>query len=145
MRGAKAVGLRIVVLESGAHSPDDSLEFGLSLLRRNAGREPADHAVAAGAAPFHFGIGEAERLPDIGLLAELRAGNVEERERKLEARRHDPDDGEGAAVSHQFASENARVAIEFSPPEPFADHDDVVAADGAFFRTKSAAANRLYA
>ena len=104
-----------------------------------------DHAVAARAAPLHFGIGEAERLPDIGLLAELRAGDVEERERELEARRHDADDGKGATVRHQLAAEDARIAIKFSPPEPFADHDDVVAADGAFFRAKSAAANRLYA
>ena len=33
-RGAEAVGLRIVILESGAHCADDRLEFGLGLLRR---------------------------------------------------------------------------------------------------------------
>ena len=128
-----------------AHSPDDSFQLGLRLLGGNAGREAADHAVTAGAAPFHFGVGEAERLPDVGLFAELRAGDVKERERKLEARRHDADDGESAAVGHQFASENPRVAIEFSPPEPFADHDDVVAADSAFLRANGAAANGLHA
>ena len=144
-RRAKTVALRVVVLELRPHSPDDSFQFGLRLLRGNAGRETADHPVTAGAAPFHFGVGEAERLPDVGLFAKLRAGDVKERERKLKARRHDADDGESTAVGHQFASENPRVAIEFSPPESFADHDDVVAADSAFVRANGPASNGLHA
>ena len=144
-RRAKTVGLRVVVLELRPHSPDDSFQLGLRLLRGNAGRETADHSVTAGAAPFHFGVGEAERLPDVGLFAKLRAGNVEEWERKLEVRRHDADDGESAAVGHQFASEDPRVAIEFSPPEPFANHYDVIAADSAFLRANGPTSNGLHA
>ena len=90
-------------------------------------------------------IGKSDRLPDVSALAELRAGDIEEREWELKGRRHDPNDGEGFAVSDQFAPKHARIAIELAAPETLTNDKDVVAPLSAFFRAEGASANGLHA
>src|SRR5215212_950108 len=88
--------------------------------------EAGDDAVAAGPARFEFLFGEGDRLPDIDALRECSALHAEKRQRKLEARRHDPDNGEIATVQRDFFADEVRIGIEAALPEPRAQDDDAV-------------------
>src|SRR5262249_207301 len=126
-------------------SPNESLDLSLRLSAGNVWRESTDHAVAARSPLFHFRILETERLPDVGLLAELRAGDIEERQREFKGRGHDSDNSEGATIRDELAPKNARIAVKLPSPEAFTDDDNVVPAFGAFFREESPPSNRLHA
>src|SRR6202008_709107 len=110
--------LAVVVGKSRPPIRDDGRQLRACLGQRDARLHSSDDAVAARAPGFQFVFRERNWLPNIDPLAERAALQIEDRQRKLELRRHDADDGQTAAVEGKLFADQLRIAIKTTLPEP---------------------------
>ena len=141
-RRAELCGRLIIIRELLVPIRDDDVRLGLGLRDRDSRFEAADDTEAARAARLEVVFRKRDRLPHVRALRERSALDAEKRQRELELRRHDPNDGVTVAVHRDLRADELRIGIEAPPPETFADHDNVVVAFAEFVLVEDPAFNR---
>src|SRR5262249_37171320 len=122
---------------------DDFVELSLRGYERDARTQARDHSITATAALLHFALRERDRFPNIDTVRKHVALQTEDRNRKLEVRRHNSDHGVTAAVQEQRFSDKHWIGIETPFPESLADHDDVVVTNPFLFAGERSSFDRL--
>src|SRR5882724_4613741 len=118
-----------------AHLSIDRFDFRLRLCARGSRRQAPDHPETPRGTHFHLVIGEREWLPNFSAPAKLTStAEIEKLEWKIETYRHHAHNGEIFAVQKELRPDDLRVAIEATLPQSRADYDDIIPAEGAFFR-----------
>ena len=117
---------RIVIREKVIPIVNNRLQLGLHCRNGQAGTKARDHPVGARSSLFQFLLRKSDRFPDIDSFGELRALDIKQWDRKLEAPRHDPDHGVTATVQQNALADHRRIRIEATTQETLADDDDIV-------------------
>src|SRR3954462_14221076 len=101
-----------------SHLVIDRLDFRLRLLERRSRIQAADNEISARITNAELLVGERERLPNFGAFSKLTArAEIEKLKGKIEARRHDSDDGEISTIEQKLRAQYVRIAVEFATPQ----------------------------
>ncbi len=108
----------------------DPIHFKLCLLESDAPAQPRNDTAEMRIAADSLGVSQDYRGPEIPLSSEFR---------KMEIRRHYPDNGIGAVVQPDTLANNPKIRAELAFPNMMAEHDHSVRAILLFIRRERAA------